>query len=274
MSAFEKLPREVRDMIYGYCLIYDGDIIPYPSIDEREEIEESGEKAAKRCLVRYDYDSIMEVRSCGGIRYAADWPSIALLGVSKGIQEEAANILFGENVWRLSYVYQWGEGNGALWKSYARHFRHITTYMSMNDAGNMIKVIKKTRAKGKELGWSTNDVKHYIHTIGSERLTQCFEWTHQILIRMNLKSLVFNVKNLFCPHGCCRKRLLRSLCEEMGQEGPWYRLKVSVYVKLKFPITDLICLDVEARCKIDVKVVGLENELEKEIFMDHWGLEV
>lgn len=38
MSAFEKLPREIRDLIYGCCLLYDGEIIPFPDGYEMNKI--------------------------------------------------------------------------------------------------------------------------------------------------------------------------------------------------------------------------------------------
>ena len=72
-------------MIYGYCLIHDGEITPFPTSDERKMIELKGGEPAKRCFVPRQRISIMELRSCGAVTYAADWPSIALLGVSKRI---------------------------------------------------------------------------------------------------------------------------------------------------------------------------------------------
>lgn len=274
MSAFEKLPQEVRDMIYGYCLIHDGDIIPYPSIDERDEIEASGGKPAKRCLERkgVKYGEKQIVRSCGGITYAPDWPSVALLGVSKRIQEEAANILFGKNVWRLSYIEQWvSEEDRPLWFRYERYFRHITTHLSMNDAGNMVEVVKEMRAMAKNQNWSADELRNKIHLECIEILEMDFEEKYWLLIKMNLKSVVFNVENLFCPHGCCREDVLYDFCWQMGHAerplGPWYRLEaVEEFV-------DLVP-DIETKRNTDVKVVGLKNDSEKEIFMRHWGLEV
>ena len=273
MSALEKLPQEVRDMIYGYCLIHDGDIIPYPSIDEREAIEASGRKPAKRCFERkgVDYGEKQIIRSCARITYAPDWPSVTLLGVSKRIQEEAAAVLFGMNVWRLSFVEHWEMGEEKdLWYHYAQHFRHITTYLSMNDAGHLVNMVKSTRATGKKRGWSSNEVKRRVHHTGYSNLFESIEWRRDLLDtdRMRLKSLVFNVENLFCPSGCCRQEALEAFCEVMGQEGPCYRLEVEDKAGNWQP------LSVEEKRKTDVKVVGLEDDLEKKIFMEEWGLEV
>ena len=272
MSAFEKLPQEVRDLIYGYCLIHDGDIIPYPSIDEREAIEASGGKPAKRCFERKgsDHGEEQMIRSCGGITYALDWPSVALLGVSKRIQEEAAVVLFGMNVWRLSIVEHRGMWEEKyLWYHYAQHFRHITTHMSMNNAGNRLQITKDTRATGKKENWSFDKMQRSIHETGCQYMYDTFEWRREILIEMRLKSLVFSVENLFCPSGCCRGDMIYSFCEGMGDEGPWHRLEIDKRVAELFKL-----VSVEEKRKTDIKVLGLEDHLEKMIFMQRWGLEV
>ena len=250
-------------MIYRYCLMYDGEIIPFPSIDEREAIEASGGKPAKRSFVPGAHGSIMELRSCGAVTYAADWPSIALLGVSKRIREGAANYFFGKNVWRLSCVEGWETtyNRAALWCKNAGHFRHITTHMSMNDAEDRVQGIKETRAMAKKQGWSANELESEIHKIGLGDIELDHEWRSSDLMDMNLKTLVFNVENLFCPRGCCRQRVLKSFCQSMSKAGPWYRLGVGEK-------------EVKERRKTNVKVVGLEDDSEKEIFMKYWGLEV
>ena len=265
-------------MIYRCCLIYDGDIIPHPTIDEREQIRKSGGKAAKKYLRRGDIrrPTNRDLRSCAGITYATDWPSVALLAVSKEVREEAAKLLFGLNVWRLSYVEPWTERNeDAIWRTYQSYFRHISTHMSMNDTTNMLHIIKQTRADRTLGNWSRIQLKNASHEKRLAHLAHGFEWKHEILAFMNLKSMVFNVENLLCPHGCCRRRVLHSLCEEMGQEGPWYRLEYDEKAGRSWDATiDNGFLDVEAKRKIDVKVVGLQNDSEKEVFIRKWGLEV
>ena len=265
-------------MIYGYCLIYDGDIIPYPNIDEREQIQESWRKPAKPCIGRLGVECNLkqDLRSCAGIRYATDWPSVALLGVSKGIQEEAASVLFGKNVWRLSYVEHWKMGEEKdFWFSYARHFRRISSHMTLNDAGNMLHYIKVSRAAGKSMQWSHTLMKEEVHDSSLFCLSNSFKWKYQLLSQMkNLKSLVFNVENLFCPHGCCRKEALRSFCDEMAEYGPRYRPGVDENVGSSGEATTENVLDVETGRKVVVKVVGLEDDSEKELFTKYLGLEV
>ena len=280
MSAFEKLPREVRDMIYKYCLLYDGEIIPYPYIDEVDEIRFKGWKPAKRCIGSYgiERNSEGDLRPCGGITYATDWPSVALLGVSKGIQEEAANILFGMNVWRLSYVDHWGIGEKkTLWYRYQHHFRHITTGISMHEMLRKYMYLVSHE-------WKADPITSYFHTKGLEDLGTIFMWMHELLVRMSqLKSLVFNFGKFFCPHySCrtgvlhdfCRKGLLHDFCRKMGRDGPWYRLEVDKKAGRSCGVTTAVVPNIEANRKVDVKVIGLGDDLEKEIFVQRWGLEV
>lgn len=145
------IPREIRDLIYGYCLLHDGEIIPYPNYDEKEQIIESGKKPAKTCFGRIGTEK--DLQSCAGIVYAADWPSVALLAVNKVIQEEAAVILFGQNVWRLSFVEFLGMGDEeVLWDKHQSHFRHITTHISETDAGHLL-------MSGFDAGYSLYDIK-------------------------------------------------------------------------------------------------------------------
>ncbi|CAF9911108.1 hypothetical protein IMSHALPRED_009927 [Imshaugia aleurites] len=278
MSAFEKLPREVRDMIYGYCLIHDGEIIPYPNIDERRVIEKDGGEAAKRCTGRrgVECNDKQILRSCGGITYATDWPSVALLGVNKNIQEEAASVLFGKNVRRISYVEHWEMGEEKdLWYTYRTHFRHISTHMSMNDADDVLRDIKRTRATAKALNWSRDRLRSEIHAQNLRWLAHTFEFRYELLVMMKLKSLVFDVENLFCPMGCCRERALHSFCKEMRDDGPWYRKQNHEKTgRNGETTTQSLISDLEAKFKTDVKVVGLEDDTEKDIFMHHWRLYV
>lgn len=239
-------------MVYGYCLLYDGEIIPYPNIDEIVGIEEHGGKPAKRCPGRQCTRMETDLRLCGSITYATDWPSVALLGVSKNIREVKH-----------------------LWTSYAHHFRHISTHMSMNDTSNMLTATKLVRAEGRRQGWSTKILDGKIHDTACCNQTRTFDWKQNILVYMRLlKSLTFSVGNLFCPHGCCREGILENLCLTMGRDGPWWMELDKEAESSWDAATNAVVPDVKAKLKIDVKVVGLDDGSEEEIFMRWWGLEV
>ena len=304
-STFEKLPREIRDQIYGYCLIHDGEIIPYPTVDEVKQIEESGGTPAKRCIIRkfIEYKD-REHRSCAETKYATDWPSIALLGVSKGIREEAAILLFGMNVWRLSFRQRRrnGEEQG-FWWAHFKHFRHITTHMSSNDGGKLVDIIKNQRDEGKRAGWSHRKIMKLIHNESSKDLGRTFWWKHELISGMipTLKSFVVDIEDLYCPRGCCRDFLLHEVCLPLSQHAPYYSLKLDTSLT---PVeNDCLWLNGESvgHCKeisagesekvegkksispkavdralqvehkVDLKVIGFNDDRERELFKKPWG---
>ena len=313
-STFEKLPREIRDQIYGYCLIYDGEIIPYPTVEEVEQIAESGGTPAKRCIIpkffdfkKYKEYKEREPRSCAETKYATDWPSIALLGVGKGIREEAAILLFGMNVWRLSFRQRrWDGEEQDFWWAHLKHFRHITTHMSSSDGGTMVDIIKNQRLMGKLLGWSHRKILKSIHNESHNDLIRTFWWKHDLIKKMipTLKSLVIDVENLYCPRGCCRDLLLHGLCRRWSQHAPYYRLKLDESLT---PVeNDCLCLNdervgdwkeipaggsekvediksispkavdlaLQVEYKVDLKIIGFNNDRERDAFRKPWGREV
>ena len=108
MSTFEGLPLELRNMIYGYCLIHQSEIDPCSTghkkakgtvaageLDFRTN-EGNGQAAFGE---RKGTEELDRIPGRGTQRYAERWPCIALLGVSTIIQEEAAVVLFGKNSW-------------------------------------------------------------------------------------------------------------------------------------------------------------------------------
>lgn len=273
MLPFLQFPREVRDIIYDYCLIHDGEIIPYPTHDEREEIEQSGGKPAKRCIRRnnaLEDTSTTTLQSCGGITYANDWPCIALLAVNKKIQEEAAIVLFGMNVWCLSNIsYGPGTADTGFWGSYALYFRHITTHMSMNDVEDILPFARRWRDSDEYKPTQKDDFIFRMHTKRLYELRDGFEWKSELLIQMPLKSLVFDLENLFCPYGCCREDAILLFCHAMSEKGPWYRKIADMRAGRTLEDT----LRIEKRSKVDNKVLGMNDCTSGWIFGFEWGLE-
>ncbi len=73
MSHFLRLSRELRDVIYEYCLVVEGILDPCPPYYE--------EKDPKNAKLK---------------------PNTDLLMVNRQVGTEAAQVLYGKNVWRLS----------------------------------------------------------------------------------------------------------------------------------------------------------------------------
>ena len=138
-----------------------------------------------------------------------------------------------------------------------------------------------------------------IHRKLSENQRSTFEWKSDLLVRMNLKSLVFDVTSLQCPMGCCRETILETLCCSMAQEGPWYRKKPNPAALCRHDgIARIIrrgqkVPEIAQKLQTDVRVDGVymkrDKDVEKqreddgeadyrvygedEIFIGHWGLD-
>ncbi|KAL8663665.1 MAG: hypothetical protein Q9168_008055 [Polycauliona sp. 1 TL-2023] len=104
-SRFLDLPLEIRDIIYEYCLVMPGEIVPYPSL-----LEKRRERMNAPC----------------------EKPTVALLQTSHQVRNESRPFLYGQNVWRLSFQ-QGGPLPTTVWEANAPFFRHITTNFHPHD---------------------------------------------------------------------------------------------------------------------------------------------
>ncbi len=283
MSAFEKLPREIRNLIYERCLCYDGEIIPFPRNYERNERKPLGwppPRVGMRSEIRLprqksDRDALLgrdaflgyprEKRKASQTEKA---PCVALLGVNSTIRDEAASILFGKNVWRLSSTSYVQDDRYRLWETYAKHFRHVVTRFDAQDIDGT-RLLDISMSEMDRVEEEPQDSDHFeqtgsanIHPERLDLLKDGFIAKRDILRQMNLRSLSVDFSNLFCSHGCCRQETIQSCLECLGSIGPWCRFKQEQSNHLK------------STRDTNVKVLGLKNEKEKSLFWDTWGLKV
>ena len=275
MSAFENLPREIRDQIYEFCLLYDGEIIPFPRAHEREfskrrlQIEENTKLRAghlpRKKVVRNAFLGYPKVKR--EALQTENKPCVALLGVNSMIREEAARILFGKNVWRLSSRTYTKDDRYRLWETFATYFRHIVTTFDTRDADET-RVLDLLMA-----GWDrdeedSGDSDHFdqagsaaFHANQLSCLRDDFVTKRKVLQHMNLKTLSFDFSQLF--NGCAfRHEALESCLECLGSVGPWSKLDHEPEGGSK------------NKPETDVMVLGLKNEKEKKLFWETWGLKV
>ncbi len=284
MSAFEKLPREIRNLIYEGCLCYDGVIIPFPRDYEREIVETppwAGKTSEPYLLPRRrsDRDAFLNRNAFLGYPYVKrkasqteKAPCVALLGVNSTIRDEAASILFGKNVWRLSSM-SYAQGDRyRLWETYAKHFRHVVTRFEAQDI-DWTRLLDISMSEMDRVEEDPPDSDHFdqtgtanLHPERLDLLKDGFIAKRNLLRQMNLRSLVVDFSNLFCSQGCCRQEALRSCLECLGSIGPWccrFEQEQSKQSnQLKSPSVR------------NVRVLGLKNEKEKSLFRDAWVLKV
>lgn len=100
-SPFEKLPPELKYSIFEYCLVNDKEIVPFPAEYERPELDAAAVEGTVLLGARPPNPRQKQASraiSNGDVKYTEGMPCIALLAVSRIIQDEAATILFGQNV--------------------------------------------------------------------------------------------------------------------------------------------------------------------------------
>lgn len=103
MACFLKLPLELQNMIYEYCLVVKGLIFPYPSYYEEDAVLQSAQRK----------------------------PDVALVQVNKEIGTKAKKILYGNNVWHLSYDTSM-HGLGQIW-TVNSPIPHVETRFDVRD---------------------------------------------------------------------------------------------------------------------------------------------
>ena len=282
MSAFEKLPREIRDLIYEYCLLFEGEIVPFPTDYEFVEIEKR-----PRVTLSKSSSSQQIITPAGGqnallgysyvkreLFQTEDKLCVALLGVNSTIHDEAASVLFGKNTWRLSPGYhEVADDKSRLWETYAKYFRHVVTKFDARDV-DLVRLLDISMAHMchicyAEPDWIEEDIDHFdqtgtpnVHEEELSLLMDGFVWKRSILLRMNLKSLSFDFSTLFCTNWCCRREALQSCLVFMGPNGPWSR---SEQERGRNSETEL---------RTDVKVFGLKNVKEIRFLQETWCFKV
>ena len=254
MSAFEKLPREIRDHIYEHCLLYDGEIVPFPN-----------KRMWKRKPFEGPWNGICHTfRGSSNMALVIDnKPCVALLGVNSKIRAEAASTFFGQNTWRLSSRTFEQDDKYCWWETYAQYFRHLVTSFDVDDADQA----ELLNVHIGEMERAFEDSDHFnsagtpnIHQPQLSLMKDGFIAKKKVLLQMKLKTLSIELGELFCPSQCCRREALQMLLIHLGSTGPWYRLEQERG------------RDRDTKPRTDVKLLGLNNDEEKKVFWDTWGL--
>ena len=256
MSAFEKLPREIRDHIYELCLLFDGEIDPFPDKPLWEHYEHP-----------WRHDRLVFGDFSIGAHPIENKPCVALLGVNSKIRDEAVSTLFGKNTWRLSSGTLAQDGKHCLWEvwweKYAQYFRHLVTSFDFQDA-DQVGLLDVTMG---EMERTVEDFDHFdpagtanIHQPQLNLMKDGFIAKKNVLLQMELKTLSIDLRYLFCPSQCCRREAIQTLLIHLGSTGPWYQLEQERGRER------------DTKPRTDVKLLGLKNDEEEKLFWDTWGL--
>ena len=200
-ASFLSLPKEIRDEIFEYCLLYDGELIAYPTWYELAD---------------------------GDVNKAKELPSVNLLAVNKQIREEAAQIVFGKNIWRTPSQPDpiW---DPPAWNDHLHYLKRLTLPFDFRavDQKALLDASKDQAAFFHVADWSRESfVARQNHLHGGA----CNLFQHSYVQRIALAFLCVNVKSLtldfthcYCPQVCCRMvdPILRFLDDDFLQQDDW-----------------------------------------------------
>ena len=187
MPSFESMPREIRDMIYQFCLCVEDVLDPYPGIHE------------------------------GGYSVKAAKPTVTLLALNKKIRGEALPILFSQNTWKFTgedaVLSESGaasvtasdreESKGTLWRRYGLHIRRVHleyTYLTPSASAMKMALLRMLGS------WKVNEPEDQEEQFEAFHKGMVQELQHQwdtIGVALNgrpaITSLHIDVKAMFCP---------------------------------------------------------------------------
>lgn len=180
---FLTLPREIRDMIYEYCVLFDREIFPYPTW--------------------YDY-------SDGHTTTGQEMPCTALLAVNKTVQAEAEVLLYGKNLFKLSDYNILGLRSE--WTFCHPALRHLSIKFDSRalcpEVGLDISAKYFSRLSAGSI--SRAQMRKDIHSDRCQALIALWATMAEFLDRLELRTLEIDFTNCYCPGGCCR--LVQEIC--------------------------------------------------------------
>ena len=201
MTGIKSLPREIRNMIYEYCLVKNYTLVPYkeyyPVYNPNLEAERN------------------------------DLPTVALLRVDKTIGAEAAEVFYRKNVWRVtahvSYIRnplrdRYNEASvRTLWHRRATLFKHIVLVLDQRDMcmdayhdATFIHDYRKT-------SYTVEQHREHLHAEAEQIMKESWRDKFGYICYMeNLASMTLDVNRLFCHMGCCRKQILECFLAEFS----------------------------------------------------------
>ena len=230
MASFLSLPREVRDMIYKECLVVGVEINPYPAF----------------------YESTT--------RSNAHDLSLALLSVNRLIGAEARIVLYEANRWRTNSVTS--PNKEAIFQLYPELFRNITLCLSHRDVDDNTKarIYYETHSLPENHWWGEDNEEQKATHIHEKCLSEALNsWASSVLgIHMlpNLQFLKYDLEHLYCPSGCCRRKLF------MPGSGLMFNL----------PGNLLSAMPPRPNPLPKYLVSGLLNDWERNIMRDEYGI--
>jgi hypothetical protein len=239
------IPPEIRDAILELCLVVEGPINPYPAqYESKDPFAETNRQ-----------------------------PDVALLEVDKVMNQEATEILYSKNTWRLNLHYvgdasdtpmMFSLTNGRIWAVHQKYIRHIFTSFDMRDFTSDTALDFARSAHRIRLdGMTQQERREEIHTNMTEELLSDYAWKYKLILNLPTLSVIFDLKNLYCPMGCCRADLLGRLCHNI-----FHRLASHGQPPIRKEVSHFF-----TNSETKYTIIGLERRAERDLVLNCWARE-
>ena len=186
-------------MIYNLCLITDKVIVPYKEFYPLDRVKDLG--------------------------FRDDMPTVALLGVSKLVRAEAAEVLYKKNTWRITseapFFHKSNDKVDWFWNRRPELFKAVNLVFDQRDIdfeefrtnseNGHVRLENSSKIARQEF------LRLYLHMIAANLMED--QWSlklNDLSLLPNLDTVTFDVKNLYCWFGCCRADLLDALLSKFG----------------------------------------------------------
>ena len=190
MTGFLSLSREIRNMVYELALVVDEIITPY---DEHYPLEKKD------------------------LMFRNALPTVALLGVSKLVQLEATEYLYGKNTWRVTSKMPPASASSeyeTLWALRAGHFKHVVMVLDQRDIDEEYVRVGNRYLRESMPGASLGEKMQELHSWADYAMKHSWlSKIHALAFMPNLASLCIEVGRLACHVGCCRLETLQCFLE-------------------------------------------------------------
>lgn len=232
-------------MIYEYCLVVNYELNPHPTDYEQYAIQ--------RPLPRK--------------------PDVALLEINKQIRDEAAIVLYGKNIWRVSH-----QSNvlvqPEIWRKVSL-FRHVVVSFDFRDlhSSHLLEISLAVLKSRRSMETEADEVSASTIIHAKRRFDLQSPWMAKMrwVGAMHLKSIVLDFSNALCPNGCCRAYMtndtvrLLHLVWKSGRATIGLRPGSSVETQREDK-------RVEEDYVVHGEVIGLDNKITKMELAKTWGL--
>ncbi|KAI4256329.1 MAG: hypothetical protein L6R42_006288 [Xanthoria sp. 1 TBL-2021] len=185
MPHFLGLPPEIRNMIYGYCLVVPREIMLLPSCYDNPRLELASHPASDAKSRNHN-------------------PNLALLRVNKQINAESELIWYGRNIWRIETPWVF-DGKAALFRdvTVSLDFRDLDLDWLADELDNRDESLEEPCQGGYDPDSPDRQAVIHDRRVG---ILLDGEWGVKMnaLDKMDLDTAVIDIKRCWCFHGCCR----------------------------------------------------------------------